>query len=380
MGYSQNLNNEDFQQLPGSIHPTYSNKPQPPLPSPPSGGGGGGGGGAPRDSPVSLDERRARLIGILDTKGDVSMDELEEFSFFIEGQIDYIHKTIKAYLLDAPKGKLGVDPEGRLNEVLQAVEVSREILSFDQNLYSPYFNSNIRIQVGNFTTLTTDRKASAIFGCIIEYFFKTTDIRDPKIFSALVSAKVDDRWVITLNTVGKIIGIYVSIRTSGLVAWNKDKLYSPILKAFSRRLSQITPDEMRKFRPQDMRKTLGDIGLLKREVYSTDARQLNDAEEKFMQECMKTDIMEKQMYGVSQITDKIQATTSIYDKRDIFRNLMDSGALLAILGRNAHLDVVKGAKAIIKFAFGEAEKDSLAMKQLVAIIFESVTVNKKQNK
>lgn len=333
----------------------------------------------PRE-PIKSTELSVRIAGALDTRGNIEKARLDEIFFFLEEQLDKIKETLIYFAEDAGNKLLGEDPSERLNEAIQSFNRLREIMTRQKELYNPYFNSNLDprkeykyASVKN----NPERKVSAIYGDVINSFFMVNGRQDGTVVPKFLKAWANEKYIVPIEVVFDAVDMYFNnIKESGIVSWDKEKLYWPFIEAFEIRLNSISDDEFKKLNTKNLTNMLGWIEQL---AVGIDKPKLTERTENFIfglaLKCLKSEIMDKRVFGLGSIMNCVGSLESNHDQKSPIADRIYGEAFPVIFGKNSHINLIKGSDKIIKFVFNDPFSSDEKRDALFYIIWQSIIVN-----
>lgn len=385
MGYTNYNNNEkDSPSITPSCLQLQPHSPSPPPPSPSQQHEEHNQSPSPPHSckrsgePVTTVEQRSRLFDFLDTSKSFDKAQLDGIYDTLQDELEKIKNTIYFFTEDANNRLLDGNYEERLGEAIQSLHLAREILTYNKKLYSPYFNQDANTRISNkYTTMTnTERAVSAIYCDVINIFFAGNEDQSAKILPNFVVSKVSDEYIVSLEEMHEVVEIYNNVRMAKVVSWNKDKLYEPIAKAFIQRIDNISDDEIKKFNTQAMNKTSATlISLVDDAIMYTVKNELKNALIGFVIRCIKSEIMDKRLFGLKKVVGYIRSFEKDYYGNIKAIDRICSEVIPIIFGRSSHIDLIKESEPIIKFVFNVIPSGDDKKTILFITIWNSIIVN-----
>lgn len=327
--------------------------------------------------PIVSAEQRARITSALDTHGNVNNDKIEEIQTFLITELNKLKLNIKSFTEDTENDILGSDSEERLNKAVQSLNLVKEIMTFNKSLYSPYFNSDVKIIMDfKCANVTEERTVSPIYCNIVNELFYTNDLPVFDIIPKFIALKVDNKPVVPLNVMNDAIDIYNNILMSKILYREKENIFGSIIRAVQNRIDSITDEELKKLNTRELSNTIA--------LTESFGSVIND--NKFSEElvshvidlaikCIKSDLMDKRVFGINGISGFFKNIAPNFKSKNKIVDKLYSLAFPIIFGKNTHINLIKISDPLIKFLFNDEfiEKDDL--NKVFNIIWNSIIVN-----
>lgn len=329
--------------------------------------------------PIEATELSVRLMNTLDIKMNFDSKTLDDIFFFLEKQLDDIKEKLIYFADDAKNKFLDEDPSERLGEAIQSFNTLREIMTFKKNLYNPHFNAQLdpRSTFKYVRKLEDDRKASAIYGDVINSFFMFGMRQNGTVVPNFLITKVKNSFVVPLEVVFDAVGMYYNnINESGIVKYDQDILYGPFIEAFITRLNDISDDEYKKIAPNTLATMLGDIEKLAEATKKSGIiERTADFIFEFSLKGLKSNIMGKRIFGLNSIAKYVENLSSKNNTKNPMVDRIYDEAFPIIFGKDSHINLIKDSDQIIKYVFNDPFITNERRDALFNIIWKSIIVN-----